>query len=261
MTLHLVQLPVFPRNIRRWATLNRTTVNIHFTGAIWHHLLSQAFGPDAFHCYDPAHDAASRNAANPRTTVLLYSSHDANELAAQAQAFATPEHLSCLDIPDIRSKPMPQSFAQDQALGFSTRTIPISRLDHPLRSTSGTYPAGALIDSFTLYRHRKPDSLPEGLTRNARFCHWLDYRLRGAARLLLEQTSAVHVSYQRFPIHNPSAPRSGTWIRFPVARLRGNLQIQDPEAFARVLSNGIGRYKAYGFGMLLLRPPATRKFP
>ena len=91
---------------------------------------------------------------------------------------------------------MPEYFAQDQALGFSNRTIPVSRLVCPLQVTSRTYRAGALIDSYTLHRHRKPDILPEGLTRNARFCHWLDYRLHGATRLLHEQTSAVHIRCQ-----------------------------------------------------------------
>ena len=37
--------------------------------------------------------------------------------------------------------------------------------------------------------------------------------------------------------------------------LYGELEVTDPEAFNRLLATGIGRDKAYGYGMLLLRPP------
>jgi CRISPR system Cascade subunit CasE len=41
----------------------------------------------------------------------------------------------------------------------------------------------------------------------------------------------------------------------PDAVMRGNLIVSDPAAFAQLLARGIGRHRAYGFGMLLLRPP------
>ena len=37
--------------------------------------------------------------------------------------------------------------------------------------------------------------------------------------------------------------------------MRGTLTITDPVEFGSLLANGIGRHKAYGYGMLLLRPP------
>jgi len=33
----------------------------------------------------------------------------------------------------------------------------------------------------------------------------------------------------------------------------GTLSVRDPEAFAAALAAGVGRHKAFGFGMLLLR--------
>ena len=38
--------------------------------------------------------------------------------------------------------------------------------------------------------------------------------------------------------------------------MRGILTITDPIAFAELLKRGVGRHRAYGYGMLLLRPPA-----
>ena len=36
--------------------------------------------------------------------------------------------------------------------------------------------------------------------------------------------------------------------------MRGILAITDPTAFADLLARGVGRHRAYGYGMLLLRP-------
>ena len=43
----------------------------------------------------------------------------------------------------------------------------------------------------------------------------------------------------------------------PHAVMRGSLTIADPSAFSRMLAQGVGRHKAYGYGMLLLRPART----
>ena len=40
----------------------------------------------------------------------------------------------------------------------------------------------------------------------------------------------------------------------PDAVMRGNITVTDSDAFTRLLSHGIGRHRAYGYGMLLLRP-------
>jgi len=33
--------------------------------------------------------------------------------------------------------------------------------------------------------------------------------------------------------------------------------VRDPTGFAALLARGVGRHRAFGFGMLLLRPPAA----
>ena len=40
----------------------------------------------------------------------------------------------------------------------------------------------------------------------------------------------------------------------PDAVMRGIFTVAEPEAFAGLLSRGIGRHRSYGYGMLLLRP-------
>ena len=47
----------------------------------------------------------------------------------------------------------------------------------------------------------------------------------------------------------------------PDATVHGTMTVTDPTAFARLLAHGVGRHRAYGYGMLLLRPPgAARRF-
>jgi CRISPR system Cascade subunit CasE len=40
----------------------------------------------------------------------------------------------------------------------------------------------------------------------------------------------------------------------PQAVLTGTLIVQNPDAFTALLAHGIGRHRAFGYGMLLLRP-------
>jgi CRISPR system Cascade subunit CasE len=40
----------------------------------------------------------------------------------------------------------------------------------------------------------------------------------------------------------------------PETILDGVLEIADPDAFSRLLARGVGRHRAFGYGMVLLRP-------
>jgi CRISPR system Cascade subunit CasE len=39
----------------------------------------------------------------------------------------------------------------------------------------------------------------------------------------------------------------------PDAVLAGQLRVTDPKAFTQLLASGVGRHRAFGFGLLLLR--------
>ena len=51
--------------------------------------------------------------------------------------------------------------------------------------------------------------------------------------------------------------RSHRGVERPDALFTGEITVADPEAFCRLLARGVGRHRAFGFGMLLLRPPRT----
>jgi CRISPR system Cascade subunit CasE len=43
-------------------------------------------------------------------------------------------------------------------------------------------------------------------------------------------------------------------VQGPDAVFTGVLQVRDSDAFAALVARGIGRHRAFGFGMLLLKP-------
>ena len=48
--------------------------------------------------------------------------------------------------------------------------------------------------------------------------------------------------------------RHARYSEGPDVVMRGVLTVTDPDAFSNLLAHGIGRHRAYGYGMLLLRP-------
>ena len=83
------------------------------------------------------------------------------------------------------------------------------------------------------------------------YAEWLSAQLerRGGASLDVEQTKLV--SFQRTRAIRKLHARHSEG---PDAVMRGTLTITDPVAFAALLAQGVGRHRAYGYGMLLLRP-------
>jgi len=48
--------------------------------------------------------------------------------------------------------------------------------------------------------------------------------------------------------------RQSRLVGGPDVVLAGQLRVTDPQAFAQLLAKGVGRHRAFGFGLLLLRP-------
>ena len=151
----------------------------------------------------------------------------------------------------LDSKPMPTEWTAGKRLGFETRIRPI------VRKARGSCRPSAEQDAF----QQEADTYPKGempFSREQVYAKWLAGQLErsGGARLELEQTRLV--SFQRA---RSFRKRHSRYVEGPDAVMRGTLTITDPEAFARLLANGIGRHRAYGYGMLLLRPPGKPAGP
>src|SRR5262249_20747204 len=109
------------------------------------------------------------------------------------------------------------------------------------------------------------------LERNAVYRDWLAARLGATARLV--PGSFKIESMRRSMLLRRGRPRGASDGRdlmgvgsmkkevagqqggSPDAIVSGTFVVESPLEFTRLLARGVGRHRAFGFGMLLLRPP------
>lgn len=238
MMLHLIHLPIPTRGLARWAGdrgfgHKRTKDD----GATLHILLSGLFGPGVlqpFRLFDPGRGDWS---------LYAYAGRDAADLLDTARMVGTPDMLAAVSLDGLQSKPMPAA-REGQRLGFDVRLRPVRRLTEGDRVRErDAFVSEALRD----HAENPAGMAAAGRSREAVYRDWLGERLHGAA---LETARLA-----RFHRHRVLRERRG--IEGPDAILHGTLSVTDPTAFTKVLATGIGRHRAYGYGMLMLRPPDT----
>lgn len=234
MTLHMIQLTPDLARLMRWAAGQGLLPNRGETdlGYILHAVLAAAFGDHA-----PKPFALLRH---PRRapTLLGYTAHSGAALRTHAATFAMPDLCDLLDLDRLADKAMPDRFADGQRLGFELRVRPTVRTDR-----HGDRDGTLEKDAFLL-------SLP-GSDRGEVYATWLSSHL-GASGARARQLTLD--SFQMTRIQRRGANRGLRQMQGPDASFSGVLEVADPEAFAALLARGVGRHRAFGFGMLLLRP-------
>ncbi|MBL3570393.1 type I-E CRISPR-associated protein Cas6/Cse3/CasE [Rhodovulum sulfidophilum] len=247
MSLHLVELPMQLRSLHLWAG-QRGLSDVSDEGMALHHVLGEAFGPAMLQPF--------RMMVAPRSrvgTLYAYSRRNADELRDTGKGSLTPGLAEVVQLDRLRSLPRAaESWTAGQRLGFDLRTRPVIRLASARdgRTESGAkvrFRKGAEIDAFLAAA-----LLDDGSTREAVYLNWLAERLAPTAEL--DHETSRLASFRRSIVQ-----RNGRRIEGPDATLHGTLTITDPDAFTRLLARGVGRHRAYGFGMLLLRPPQRRR--
>ena len=235
MSLHLIHLPVPPRAFAEWARGRgfgpRGTQD---DGMVLHILLSALFGKgrlQPFRLFTPDRGEGS---------LYAYADQATSELVETARMVGTPEMLAAVALDRMRAKPMPEPHT-GQRLGFDLRFRPVRRLTEGGRVRER--------DAFVAEACRDHPQDPQGMTtagrdREAVYRDWLAERLIGA-----ELETAKLVRFQRLRVL-----RNGRALEGPDATMHGTLTVTDPATFSTALASGIGRHRAYGFGMLLLRP-------
>jgi CRISPR system Cascade subunit CasE len=212
-------------------------------GLALHHLLGEVFGPAVL---QPFRLMVAARALNG--TVYAYSYLDADELRCRASTSLTPGHADVIALDRLRSLPRPAaSWRNGQRLGFDVRLRPVVRVSSSLagRTADGqevSFRKGAEVDAFLAAALRD-----QSVTREGAYLDWLAARLTPAAQLDFDASRLAR--FQRIRVQ-----RNGRRVEGPDAVVHGNLTISDASAFAELLARGVGRHRAYGYGMLLLRP-------
>lgn len=259
MTIHLVQILPDAAQLARFGHSIGLPDSDH--GYLWHSALRQTFGvsaPQPFRVFEP--DPTRCSTVQP-LRLLGYAAADAAALRAIA-ARASAVVAGVFPAEHIDSKTLPRAFGPGLRLRFSVRVCPI------VRTASSDGSRKRELDAFV---HRalacpgqpKPD-------RAAVYRDWLAERFAAGGATLVE------AALTRFRLgalvrrsHASPAGRTltldgdakrltamgkRTAARRPDATLEGVLEVKDSQRFAELLVRGVGRHRAFGFGMLLLRP-------
>lgn len=251
MSLRLIRLPIRLGELAHWAADRGLMHAGGFDeGRALHHLLGETFGPAVLQ--------PSRLLAAPRggtANLYAYGTVEPGLLRETAHAIALPDALPALRIDRLEAKAMPGAWRPGQRLGFDILTRPVVRLAKPVPAHADARGrpqperrAGAETDAFLAHvlRGGAADDPPDAVaTREAVYLRWLADRLAPAARL--EEGRMTGFQHRR-------AARTSV-SEGPEATLQGTLEIADPEQFVELLTRGVGRHRAYGYGMLLLRAP------
>lgn len=182
--------------------------------------------------------------------VLAYCERDAAALRAQAESFAEPLPWSTCEWDRVASKPMPSTWAAGTRLGFQVRLCPVRR-GHDGKGR--VYEKDAFLAAC--------DHADDFVDREAVYGDWFDELMGRVAGVEVERrrlTAYRRVQLWRRTQKAGGEGRAGRRLERPDALFHGVLRVTDGAAFGEVLRRGIGRHRAFGFGMLLLRPPTDR---
>lgn len=246
--LHLLHTQPDARLLAAWVARHHTRHERQPSdlGDALHGLLRAAFGevaPQPYRYLDERQGLLAYTTLGPdaiRAQLAL-----ADRQAAQTLGLdATAQH------PGYRLRHFPTHWPAGQVLGFEVRLRPT------VRAAKGERDA---------FLHAVDLAQGAPLQREAVYVQWLREHLaplagatpepwHGAVELLDD----VHLAgFQRQQIVRRTQSvggeaRRGRVIDGPDALLKGHLRVLNPAAFAHLLARGVGRHRAFGFGMLLL---------
>jgi len=243
MTFHMLRIGHDPARFSAWAAAAGLLRPGCDPGYAWHAILRAAFGeaaPKPFRLIEPARGAPY---------LLAYSDRDANALRAYASARADPAVSAALDLARMASKPMPDAFPNGAQFDFELRVRPVLRVD-----LNGDRRRARERDAFLVAIEKAGDG--ERIDREAVYKDWLAARLETAGATAKMNRLRI-LAQRRSRILRRNRDRTLTAADGPDAVMRGRLTVRDPARFRNALRSGIGRHRAFGFGMLLLRPPTA----
>lgn len=237
MSLSLLQCHPDSRRLAAWATRFNLTAGGDDLGYALHTLLAAAFGESAPKPFRYFGDARG---------LLGYVTHDAEALRIAAEV-APPDVYATLGLERFDIRRFPDSWAPGQKLAFEVRIRPVLRTQE-----------GRERDVFQVAAERtSPNEFAR--SREEVYSEWLyrEMARENAAQIETLQLDGFCLSASLRRKSTAEGKRTAHRVSGPDALFSGVLTVSDPFGFAKLLARGIGRHRAFGFGMLLLRPPSA----
>lgn len=238
--LYLLHTQPDPQRLAGWAARHGLLDGQGDLGYALHALLNAAFGE---------HAPQPFRYLNAEQGLLAYTRLSATELAnfialADSDVAVALGLGQTLNHAGMSVRPFPTQWASGHTLGFEVRLRPVIREGK----------TGRERDAFLVAVEKAGSS---EINRSEVYVQWLRELLarQGGAKLV----DASVTRYQLLGVTRKTQ-RGGTddarhsrVIIGPDAVLMGNLRVADPQAFSQLLAGGVGRHRAFGFGLLLLR--------
>lgn len=291
MTLHMYSFqPDIPR-LMRLAARERLLPPGDDPGYAIHAVLAATFGvlaPKPWALFPPG------QGGGPSGRLLGYGTTAVATLLDHAATYADPAFSGALALDRAAAREMPTRFDVGTLLGFRVRLRPVARTGkplpgHPSAADRGRHRArerDVYLARVDMVARKSVGSgagevaatgtpvvgMPPGCgavpSRAEVYLDWLADRLAGAGAALVRaqagaagSAGAWDARVEAFRLTRlMSRDRSGGRSRTiaaegPDVTVSGMLAVTDTDAFAAGLTRGVGRYRAFGFGMLLLSPP------
>lgn len=172
-------------------------------------------------------------------------------LAATSDPLAA-RALGLLGTSEPLIRPMPANWQAGLRLSFEARVAPVVR---SRQAAGGNYP------EVDVAYH--PDFCAgEPGNRDAAHGRWLMRELArgGAATMLSHRALAFSLAPMARRSSRDDAARGSRAVHqglLPDLTVRGQLRVDDGQAFHALLARGLGRHRSFGFGCLLLAPPGA----
>ncbi len=274
--LRMVRAEIDLREFNRWMGSRQFQDPDH----AMHCLLRECFGE---HAPKPFRVVATRGAS--RASLYGYGTADAGALRESAAMCACPLQARALPADRIDDKPMPAEWRVGLRLGFEARVRPVVRGTRRGECRNADAPCGERRlarknqrgerrlarkeqcdncraspeqDAFlyeALMHKDKGEMERTGRTREAVYRDWLAAKIEKCGGAALDKEATKLVSFRRT---RAVRKRHRRYSEGPDALMRGELEVTDSAAFGKLLARGVGRHRAYGYGMLLLRPAGRR---
>jgi CRISPR system Cascade subunit CasE len=230
-TMHLVRLPLRLPALLRFAAergISQPDEGLGYSLHVWLTALFGPLAPKPFRYLDH------------RAEVLGYAHVPHNELLAHAQAFALPGAWAALDAEGVAGKPMPEAWRSGQRLRVEVLACPVVRHGADEK------------DAFLHALDRQGDAAPP---RAEVYRQWFAERWQQALDFEYIELRGLRARQPLLRRARNGKERLLT-VERPQALFVAQAAVANPSGFAQLLARGIGRHRAFGFGMVLLAPPS-----
>jgi CRISPR system Cascade subunit CasE len=190
-----------------------------------------------------------RGRPSGRITLLAYMSFDPSLLRERALATADPLVLAASADPDVFThKHLPEKWTEGTIYDFEILACPVTRNEN------------AEKDVFLrAVDHAKALGQKDGeVKRDEVYRDWLIKQLGSSVSVDKDDVRIdgfrVASMFRKTQRTDEETKRKSKQLRLPLALFTGKLTVRDSDNFTALLARGVGRHRAFGNGMILLKP-------